>query len=239
MNLQESFDHLNFWINKFTGSWFTIEELTEVVDRGQMSLYADLQPQYATSQRIKDALAPFRKTWDFTPTNTISGVIPIPSDLDFLNLLDVRIQYDISSATRYASLEFPNEDELSARLNSQIDPVTITSPIGEILGSVNVPTSDTTVKRQYYIRIYPTAGYTGRVTFLRRPIKPVFAYTTISERVIVYDDAASTQLEWGENMINSVLLKALDTLGINLTDQERLQFAETKTAQNFQNFNRT
>lgn len=227
MNLQEAYNHLNFWINKVTGAWYTIDELTEIVDRGQMSLYSDLQPQYATSQRIKDALAPFRATWDFTPTDTVSGVIPIPSNLNFLNLLDARITYDLSGVTRYVSLELPNEDELSARLNSQIDPVTVTSPIGEVIGT-------------RFIKIYPTgSGYTGRVTFLRRPVKPNFVYTTISQRVIVYNHASSTQLEWPENWQNAVLLKALQSAGINLSDEEVEQFAELKTSQNFQNVNRT
>ena len=65
MNLQEAFDFLNFWINKYTGAWYTIPELELIVDRGQMSLYEDLQPQYATSQRIKDALSPFRAKYNF------------------------------------------------------------------------------------------------------------------------------------------------------------------------------
>jgi hypothetical protein len=231
VNLQEAYNVLNFWINKYLGYYYSPPELDSIVDRGQMSLYSDLQPQYATSQRIKDALAPFRRTWDFTPTNTISGVIPIPSNLNFLNLLDARIQFDLSGVTRYVSLDLPNEDELSARLNSQIDPVTITSPIAEVVGNTN---------GVYYIKIYPTGlGYSGRVTFLRRPIKPVFVYTTISQRVIVYNDVASTQLEWPENWQNAVLLKALESAGINLTDREIQEFAETKTSQNFQNFNRT
>lgn len=227
MNLQEAYNRLSFWINKKTGAWYSPEELDDVADSGQMSLYADLQPIYATSERIKDALAPFKRKWDFTPADTISGIIPIPSNLYFLNLLDVRITYAISGTTRYVSLELPNEDEMSGRLNSQIDPVTITSPIGEI-------------ESKQYIRVYPTgSGYNGTVTFLRRPVKPNFVYSTISGRVIVYDDAASTQLEWGENWINALLLKSLNSIGINLDDQELQQFSEMKSGQNFQNINRT
>lgn len=226
MNLSEAYDQLNFWINKKTGAWYSPEELDAIVDRGQISLYSDIQPQYATSQHVKDALAPFRRTWSFTSSDTISGVIPVPSNLNYLNLLDIYITYTVSDRTFYAPVAMVNEDERAIRLNSQIDPVTITSPIGEQLSPG-------------FFRLYPTAGYTGVITFLRRPVKPVFVYTTISERVVVYDNAASTQLEWPENWQNAVLLKALDSAGINLTDQERLQFAEIKTGQNFQGFNRT
>jgi hypothetical protein len=226
VNLQESYDFLNFFINKYTGAFYPPNELDLVVDRGQMALYTDYQPKYATSQRIKDALAPFRQKWDFTPTNTVSGVIPVPSNLNYLNLLSININYDISSRTIYAPVQLVNEDEIGNRLNSQIDPVTITNPIGEQLAPG-------------FFRLYPLSGYTGTVTFLRRPVKPVFVYTTISERVIVYDDAASTQLEWRETEIDSVLLKALSTLGINLTDNEIAQYAEVKNQQNYGGVNKS
>lgn len=226
MNLKEAYDFLNFFINKYTGGFYPPDELDLIVDRGQMALYTDYQPKYATSQRIKDALAPFRQKWEFSSANTISGVIPVPSNLNYLNLLAININYDISSRTVYAPVTMVNEDEIGHRLNSQIDPVTITSPIGEQLAPG-------------FFRLYPTSGYTGTITFLRRPVKPVFVYTTISQRVIVYDDAASTQLEWRETEMDSVLLKSLSTLGINLTDNEIAQYAEVKNQQNYGGVNKS
>lgn len=197
-----------------------------IVDRGQMALYTDYQPKYATSQRVKDAMAPFRTAWTFTPANTISGYIPIPYNLNYLNLLDLYIVYQISGVTRYVPVVMVNEDERAERLNSQIDPVTVTSPIGEI-------------SAPGLIRIYPQGiGYDGTATFLRRPVAPVFAYTLISQRVIVYDAANSTQLEWRETEQDAVILKALASLGINLSDQEISQFAELKNQQNFMGVNK-
>lgn len=226
MNISECLDFLQFWINKKTGAWYTPDELVSIIDRGQMSLYSDIQPKYATSQHIKDALAAFRATYQFTPSTTISGFIVIPSDSNYINLLDVQIQYDISSRTIYAAVPMVNEDERSYKLNSQIDPVTITSPIGELVAP-------------RFIRLYPTAGYTGTVTYLRRPVKPVFGYNVISGRVIVYDPTTSTQLEWSEEWINHVLIKALKSAGINLSDQEIAQWAEIQSQQNFSGVNRT
>jgi len=66
VNLNDIFNFLNFYINKFTGSWYTVEELENVLDFGQMALYSDLKPKYATSQLIKDALSPFRESYNFT-----------------------------------------------------------------------------------------------------------------------------------------------------------------------------
>lgn len=221
MNISEAFDFLNFWINKNTGAWYTISELTEIVDRGQMSLYEDLQPRYATSQRIKDALSVFKEKENFT--TQISGNI-IVTDSRYLNLLDIQIYFQISNRTVYYPLDILNEDVRADRLNSQLDPVTVTTPIAEQVAAKT-------------FRLYPASQYNGNITFLRRPIKPVFAYTVISGRVIVYNSVNSTQLEWNETWHNAILIKALSSIGINLTDSEVAQYAELKSQSNYQTIN--
>jgi hypothetical protein len=220
MNLQEAFDFLNFWINKYTGAWYTIPELELVVDRGQMSLYEDLQPQYATSQRIKDALSPFRAKYNFTPIDTQDGLVTVPNQ-DYINLLDLQITFtDNSGVFNYLAIKMYNEDERAFRLMSQIDPVTSELPIGEVISL-----------RQF--QLYPKVGYTGTVTYFRRPIKPVFGYTVQGGRVIVYDPLTSVQLEWAENWHNVILMKALSSIGINIGEQDIQQYAELKNQSNF------
>lgn len=222
--INDVFNRLNFYINKFTGGFYTISELEDLTDMGQMGVYSDLKPKYATSQLVKDSLVPFRRFWDFTPTDTISGYIVVP-DLTYLDLLDLQITFTISGrGIGYYPVEMINEDERANRLNSQIDPVTITSPVGE-----------QTAPR--YFRLYPLSGYTGTVTYLRRPVKPVFGYTTVSGRIIVYNPNTSTQLEWKETDINKIILKSLEIAGVNLSEEELVQFAEQKTNQNFNGIN--
>lgn len=224
MTLQEQHEFLNFWINKFQGSYYSPEELDEIIDRGQMALFAELRPIYATSQRIQDALAPFLAEYDFTPTQTISGTIVIPSNSNFLSLLDVYVSFGISNRTVYSAVRILNKNERANALNSQTDPVTITSPIGEVIAS-------------RYVRLWPAAGYTGKLTYFRRPVKPNFVYTTVSGRVIVYQAAESTQLEWPEDWQNSVLLKALSSIGLNMSEQDIIQWAELRNQNNAQNQN--
>ena len=126
---------------------------------------------------------------------------------------------NIAGVYNFISIKMYNEDELSFRLMSQIDPVETTFPIGEVMyGGV--------------FQLYPKTGYNGRVTFLRRPVKPVTVYTT-NGRVIVIDENASTQLEWIENWQNAVLIKALSSIGINISEQDILQYAELKSQSNF------
>jgi len=222
VNLNDIFNFLNFYINKFTRSWYTIEELEDLLDFGQMALYSDLKPKYATSQLIKDALSPFRETYNFT--TQISGYVIVP-DSTYLDLLDIQIYFQVSNRTVYYPVDLVNEDTRAQRLNSQIDPVTITSPIGE-----------QTAPRTF--RLYPIGVYNGNVTYLRRPIKPVFGYSVISGRIIVYDPNTSTQLEWRETEIPSIIIKALSSIGINIGSQEVMQWSEIKSQQNYLNTNR-
>ncbi len=225
MNIYEVVNFLGFWINKATGAWYTVDELIAVIDRGQMALYSDLKPKYATSQLVKDALSPFRADYEFTPTVTISGYIVVPYNSGYLDLLDLQIQVNISTRIIYWSVPMVNEDEISDRLNSQIDPVTVTNPVGE-------------QKQPRFFKLYPLSGYTGTVKYFSRPVKPVLGYTTISGRVIVYDEDSSVQLQWRETEIVPLLLKALESLGINLSDAEVSQFSQLKTYQNYQGINR-
>ena len=222
MSIQDAFDFLNFWISKERGVFYTIPELELITDRGQISLYSDLQPKYATSQRVKDALAPFRDVYVFT--TLVSGYVTVPAIQNYLSLLDLQIYFTEGSRTIYRGVPMVNEDVRASRLNSQIDPPTEFDPFGEQTGIGA-------------FRLYPTALYNGTVTFLRRPVAPVFGYNVISGRVIVYDPNTSTQLEWPEQWQNAVLIKALSSIGINLSDQQVSQYAEMKTQENYQSVN--
>lgn len=217
-NLQDVFNILNFWINKETGGWYTVSELTDLIDAGQLSYYSDIKPQYATSNLIKEILSPFRSTYDFATIG--DGIIEVPNNVGYLDLLDIRI-----TGSKYHSVLMVNEDTMSNALNSQTDPVTSDSPVGEIIAP-----------RRF--RLYPASVYNGTVTYLKRPVKPVFAYSVISGRVIVYDNVHSVQLGWRDTEIQSIILKSLKSIGINLNSQEIAGWSQAQTQANFIGANR-
>ena len=221
MDLNEQINILNFYIAKERGAYYTIPELENILDYGQMSVFDDLHPKYATSQRIKDALSPFKSVYNFTTLT--SGYVIVPDD-DYIKFLDLQIYFNISDRRVYYPVKLINEDERADRLNSQIDPVTSTSPIGE----------QTAAKT---FRLYPVHTYNGNVTYLRRPVKPVFGYNVISGRVIVYDAGTSTQLEWGQDMINTILIKSLKLIGINIKEADVSGFAEAASQANYTGLN--
>jgi len=225
MNINEALNTLNFWVGKYTGSYYTPEESVVLINNAQLSYYIDIKPKYATSNLIKEILAPFREEYEFTPTTTVSGIISVPSNSNYLDLLDIQIQFQISNRTVYAPVKMINEDERANRLNSQISPVTATSPIGEIL-------------KPRFFRIYPLGGYTGKVTYFRKPADVVFGYTKVSGRVIVYDPATSVQFEWRPSEIQAILIKALESIGINLSAQDIEAFANNQSTENYAGVNK-
>lgn len=297
MNIKDCVDFLNFWIRKERGSFISISESEQILDRSQIAYYNDLITKYAVSQVIKDTLMPFKETYNFTTvaadpqlvtipelfqssvrtasaasvgttinvtstlgltigqvvrvtsgagqfqpdtiitsiinltsfTVNIEPIVPIATGnsittyiyKEYLDLLDITIQ----SANGYYSIKMTNEDELADKLNSQINPPLVTAPVGIMY-------------QRRSIQLFPNnTVYTGFVHYMRRPVKPVYGYSVVGGRSIVYNPSQSVQLEWKDTDVNFILLKALSSIGINLSDQEASQFAEMKSQENYQGIN--
>lgn len=219
MDLNEAYTVLNFYINKEQGGWYAPEELTRIVVRAQHTLYNTYYTKYSTSQRLDDALAPFKVDFQFTNVSTPGGLITTPDDyLDLLGIYTIVTGAD--NITRKRPVEIVNEEELVIRLNSQVAPVTVNDPIGII-------------KTEWNVQLYPEQPQAGIMMYLRSPVAPYFAYSVVSGRVIVYDQANSVQLEWSDKDVETILLIALNGLGINLSEADILQWSELKTQQNF------
>lgn len=240
MNIKEAVDYLNFWIRKERGAFYTIEESVNIIDIAQNAYFNDIMPTYATSQIVKDTLQPFKETFTFSPTTTTNGRITI-NDINYYDLLDCTIQYTQNGRDTFYSIKMTNEDELADKLNSQINPPLPTAPVAQMF-----TTRDANQNVLYQIQFYPRQDiYDGFINYMRRPVKPIYGYSVVGGRVIEYNPSlynpitglGSRQLEWRNNDITLILLKALSSLGINLSDQEVSQFAELKTQQNYQGVN--
>lgn len=218
MTLEVAYALLDFYVNKYQGGYYSPGEYDIIVDRAQNALFRSYYDIYATSQRLVDALAPFKTELQFTNVNTPGGLVSTPNN--YLNLLGLFTSVvGADGIARWRPVEIVTEKNLVNRLNSQVVPVSVNDPIGVI-------------NFNWDIQLYPSLPAAGKVTYLKNPPSPVFVYTTISGRVIVYDGPASTQLLWAEQDINSILIIALSYLGINIGEQDILQFAEQKNQQN-------
>lgn len=182
MNIKEAVDYLNFWIRKERGAFYSIEESVNLIDISQKAYFNDIMPRYATSQIIKDTLQPFKETQLFNPSTTTNGMITI-SNVDYYDLLDCTIEYNQDGRDSFFSIKMTNEDELADKLNSQINPPSATSPIGQMFTTrLNSPTFHQYT--QYQIQLYPKQDiYSGFIYYMRKPKKPVYAYTVVGEEV--------------------------------------------------------
>lgn len=242
MNIKEAVDYLNFWIRKERGAFYTIEESVNIIDLAQNAYFNDIMPKYATSQIVKDTLQPFKETLTFSPTTTTNGRITI-DDINYYDLLDCSINFIQDSREQFYSIKMTNEDELADKLNSQINPPIPTAPVGQMF-----TTRDIDENVLYQIQFYPRQDiYEGFIHYMRKPLKPIYGtFPPLGGRVIVYNPSlynpitnpdGSRQLEWRSNDVNKILLKALLSIGINLSDQEVSQFAEMKSQENYQGVN--
>lgn len=215
MNLNEIYELLNFYINKAQGGWYSPEELTMIVDRAQRTLFNTYYTKYQTSQRLDDALAPFKAAHVFSHA---TGLITNPADYQDMLAITVTVVDDLN-VTRTYPVEAVTDDELGNRLNSQINTPSVSSPI-------------VVRKDNDEWQLYPKVQQAGTMVYLAVPRTPVFGYTLMSGRVIVYDSLTSVQLQWNDKDILSIILIALNGLGINLSEPDILQWSEMKSQQN-------
>jgi hypothetical protein len=228
MDIKVIHDTVLFYLNKEQNGYVTHEEIDEVLDRAQMVLFnqyhtnpklpAQAQANvYGESQRMDDALSPFKASYTLNAGTTPGGLITLPAGyMHLINLYTTTFNSQLGRNV-YSGVQMLSEEELVERLESQVIPVTSEDPVGIMLS-------------QNRIQLYPATTATGQVNYFTRPVKPVFAYTQVG-RVITYNQAGSTQMLWKDMDINNIISTALSYFGLNFSSQEVMQFAELKNAQ--------
>ena len=213
MNISEIHDFINILTSQERSGFNTPAEIDAALDRASLSLFNFYRPLYAKDIVAKEALSPFRVLYDFTTDGL--GRITLTTGQNFVSLLAMEVDiYDADTLSslnpiRTYDVEFPNEDELADRKRSQINPPKQYAPIADTLGVG-------------WYNLFPQQVFNGRMYFLKRPAKPVFSYTQ-SGRVITYVSATSTQLEWTEPYLNTVIFLSLRYLEINLNNEQLVE----------------
>lgn len=211
MDLYKAYNILNFFINKAQGAFFTFPELDQISDIGQLRYYKNCFIKYGTAQRLTDALAPFKVKANFTTDG--AGLLITPDD--YMDLIDIVPQ----NGSKVLSCPVINEDEITYRRKSQVIPNTSDNPFAEEVTDWN-------------FQLYPQQQFSGILSYYKRPPPPFFSYTTVSGRIIVYDAADSQQFLWSDDEMESVLLACLESIGINMSEPDLLQWSQLKNSQN-------
>jgi len=206
-NLNDIYNFMVFIVRKERGVFITIPEFESTLDNAQIEAVADWFELYGTTQKIHDAIRKLRVQVQFTSTS--DGQVSFASD--YLHMIGGA--YTVTGST-INSIRFVNEDEVALALRSQLRPVSTSAPIAR----------DSSTGFQ----IYPQSTQTGFYNYLKRPVKPVYGYTTTG-RTITYDNATSTQLEFTDVYINNIISIALKFWGINMAEQDIQVFAQNQT----------
>jgi hypothetical protein len=216
LDLKDIHDRLDFLGNKQANFW-SPEEKDAKLHLAQMEVFNLFKSMYGKNQEATDALSPFKVQKTFSTSDTANGLLQFNSD--YMHFLGGYIQYYDNAAARtiYQELVQVNEDELGERLNSQLDGVSAQKPVYTTPGFGK-------------IQLYPQQTYTGYAWYLSAPEPPKFAYT-MDGRVPVYNKNNSKQMLWGEAQIERVIIKALQLLGVNISDSGLVQYTAAKEQQ--------
>lgn len=157
----------------------------------------------------------------------------------------VEITEGTENKTYQRPVKIVNEDQLAEKLVSQISGPTATSPVG-ILGDGGNK-----------IQLFPEIEHSGYIMYLVRPNKPLFSHV-VDGRKIVHNSSAtaasftatnaltlpdgtsvaagasfslagSVDLQWAEDCMNDIIIRALSYLGVHIEDTNVFQYTELKT----------
>lgn len=214
MDIWQIFNRFNFLVNKAQSSYVTVPEFIDVIDRAQVALYSEYQSKAGTSEDIDFSLSPFKYVLDFTPGSFSAGVLNI--SIGVYDILDLRVLVVDNGHTVMRPVDFPNEDEIAYRLSSQLIPNSAINPFAEIISKDKIV-------------LHPKTGaYTGTIVSYVQPITPVLNTALVSGRVLVYVPAGSVQLQWSDKDINTIIIRALADLGINMNAEDVQAWADKK-----------
>lgn len=232
MGIDQVHDIILQFLAKEKNGEATHEEIDRFLNRASYAHFNDLynNPQrwrvdrqigqiyYGGSQRINDALAPFKKLQSFVAGDNPGGLLTLNTNFLHLVSLAATVYNNTLSRNVYYPIQVVNEEELIDRLESQVSPVGATNPIA-IMND-----------RQdgvFQIQMFPEQAHTGRLYYFSKPVECEFVYTQ-SGRVITFDEDNSVDLEWNDLETYNIITLALSYFSIPLASADVANWAEAK-----------
>lgn len=183
---------------------------------------------YEITQKIIDDLHHLKESLYFNlPT---SGKLPLPNgstvvDInnqvapEYLHLTALRSvvrTYDGSTPVMTErDIQITQDSKWGRRIESSIRKPDLKYPIANV--------------QNIYIEILPKTIQMVRMTYLRYPQVPIWAYTLSNNRP-VYDTINSVDIDAPNEAMNEIAMSTLSFLGINLREPDLVQYAETLKA---------
>lgn len=187
------------------------ERVDQVFWEITIGIFNDHYDHYVKTQKISDYLLPFKRKAEISLTN---GVAPLPPDYEHVRLVETEAGENVPVI----------EDKFwPGRARRKLDPPTATKPICRIENSI----AETPVRQ---IQLVPSTVPKVFLYYFKTPAKAVYAYEKVGNRY-VYNEAGSVDSEFSPLLFPQIAMKLLSRFGINLREQQLIQYAETMKAQ--------
>lgn len=122
--------------------------------------------------------------------------------------------WQITIAGNNTEIKWVENEKFLYRANHPVKGPTATYPIGSNFNQG--------------IQVLPTNAFNYMIlSTLKRPTKPVYAFTQSGDRYI-YDDTNSIDFEWNESVHDVIMERTLANLGINMRSPELIQFSNSQ-----------
>lgn len=186
------------------------EKIDLVLYEISCSLFNGYIDHYAKTQKIARELEPFLRVKDLT---LIGGKVDLPEDFQLLRY------YEIDGADQ---CDFVLDPFWSKRKRSRVRPPSLRRPIARVEEQGTEPQS---FAFEVFVGTETPAPATTRIYYFKTVNKPKYGYDPVGTRY-VYNESTTIDLEWGQLLFPEIKLKALNSLGINLREQEVTQYTE-------------
>jgi hypothetical protein len=230
MDINEAYELLRYIVNKTQGGHMPPALFNRVIRSASEDLFNSLLPgnflmsgrrKYEETQKISDSLSPFKKMKDLMVDTYGKGLYPV----DYAYLSSIRkvvTTNNVCDEDEREIVEKPvrvmDDDKLAHILSSKI--------VGPSIKKMKFYAS------QYdtFWQFWPKNIQVVRFTYLCFPTPPVYAFTMTNNRP-VYDEGNSVQFQWRATEHNEIVIRAAKIVGINLREQELIQFAEQQKSE--------
>lgn len=225
MNIDKVYKLAQYFSNKSQSGYLTPKDFNLSLPRAFseciMKRYNNIDADkadgngYERNQKVTDDLS-FLKVPEQIVFLDSSGVFNKPDDYLHMNYMSYNKAYLEDGVTQVdvKGVDIVRDNELPKFLGSHIYKKSLKNK-NYIMATV----------REDSIRVYPNDIQRVNFSYLRKPVDPVWAFTMQNGRP-VYDPVNSVDLEAPDELVNEIIMMALSYLGINLREQELIQYSE-------------
>lgn len=205
--VQDIHDLAEFLAGKNIATKYAPEKIDLKLYEVSLDLFTSYYDHYAKTQKISRFLMPFIRKVEQDVTG---GRTPVPGDFEFNRRLTLH-----DDKTRVELIEDHFWDK---RVNRKLGGPSLTRPIARIedIGGDEPELS---------FEVVPSTIDKLIIYYFKKVNKPKYAYTKSGTRY-VYDDGASVDVEWSHLLFPELMTKTLNGLGINLREQQVIQYTE-------------